>query len=163
MTAQRNRRQDGRWSADRQLWLALVVCLVLLASALPVAPRGAGPAGVAAGQQSGLVDVIVVLKGTADPRAFASQANVTPKFVYQRVFRGFSARLPVALVDILARNPGVLTISQDLPAGVDRVDADQNPTAAIDGRDERVDADVAVLDTGIDPNHPDLNVVGGTD
>ena len=33
--------------------------------------------------------------------------------------------------------------------------------SAVDGRDNRVDADVAVLDTGIDRGHPDLNVVGG--
>ncbi|MDH3658154.1 MAG: S8 family peptidase [Nitrosopumilus sp.] len=34
-----------------------------------------------------------------------------------------------------------------------------NPLANIDGIDERVDVDIAILDTGIDVNHPDLNVV----
>ena len=33
-----------------------------------------------------------------------------------------------------------------------------SPTAAIDGADQRVDVDVAVIDTGVDLDHPDLNV-----
>jgi subtilisin len=49
---------------------------------------------------------------------------------------------------------------QALPTGIDRIDADGNSIAQIDGRDERIDVDVAVLDTGI-AAHPDLNVVGG--
>src|SRR5262249_11441352 len=38
-----------------------------------------------------------------------------------------------------------------------------NPTAAIDGTDTRVNVDVAVIDTGVDLTHPDLNVADGTD
>ena len=41
------------------------------------------------------------------------------------------------------------------------MDAPRNTTARIDGSDERVNADVAIFDTGIDKSHPDLNVVGG--
>ena len=36
-----------------------------------------------------------------------------------------------------------------------------NTIAKINGVDERVDADVAIVDTGIQPTHPDLNVAGG--
>ncbi len=39
--------------------------------------------------------------------------------------------------------------------------APQSLVARIDGSDERVDADVAIVDTGIDASHPDLNVAGG--
>jgi subtilisin family serine protease len=54
---------------------------------------------------------------------------------------------------------GVATIvAQTTPTGIDRVNADLSPTAAIDGVDARVDVDVAVIDTGIDLTHPDLNV-----
>jgi subtilisin len=56
--------------------------------------------------------------------------------------------------------PPVEQPAQVLPTGVDRIDADGNPIARIDGLDERVDVDVAVLDTGI-AAHPDLNVAGG--
>jgi subtilisin family serine protease len=45
-----------------------------------------------------------------------------------------------------------------------RVRANVSRTADIDGIDDRrVDADIAILDGGIDPYHPDLNVAGGYD
>ena len=50
---------------------------------------------------------------------------------------------------------------QELPSGIDRVDADLNTFANIDGIDERINADIAILDTGVDLDHPDLNVVLG--
>jgi len=53
----------------------------------------------------------------------------------------------------------VVAFAQEIPTGIDRIDADLNPLANIDGIDERVDVDIAILDTGIDENHPDLNVV----
>src|ERR687894_607333 len=48
--------------------------------------------------------------------------------------------------------------AQTLPTGVDRVEADRNATAGIDGVDRRVDVDVAVIDGMVDLAHPDLNV-----
>jgi subtilisin len=56
--------------------------------------------------------------------------------------------------------PPVEQPDQEIPTGIERIDADLNPIAQIDGLDERVDVDVAVLDTGISP-HPDLNIAGG--
>ena len=50
---------------------------------------------------------------------------------------------------------------QAIPTGVSRIGGLQSRTAHIDGVDQRVDADVAILDTGIQTDHPDLNVVGG--
>jgi len=90
--------------------------------------------------------------------------------VYEHAVKGFSAQLPEAAVQALLRNPQVKRIEPDLtmqafaqvtPTGIDRIDADLNPTAKINGIDERVDVDVAILDTGIDGTHPDLNVAGG--
>ena len=57
---------------------------------------------------------------------------------------------------------GVISLeAQTTPRGVRRVFAPRNPISRIDGIDQRVDADVAIVDTGIDKDHPDLNVVGG--
>lgn len=50
-------------------------------------------------------------------------------------------------------------VAQTLPTGADRIDVDLNTTANIDGIDERVDVDIAILDTGIDIDHPDLGEV----
>ena len=118
---------------------------------------------------------IVVLKEDADPRAVATELarahGLAVRHLYRRAFTGFSARVPVQALGRLARDRRVLAIeldqldqlaAQTLPTGVDRINADLNATARIDGRDERVGVDVAVLDSGVGP-HPDLNVVGGTD
>jgi subtilisin len=49
---------------------------------------------------------------------------------------------------------------QTIPTGISRVFADTNDNIWINGiNDYTIDADVAVIDTGIDLNHPDLNVV----
>jgi subtilisin len=50
---------------------------------------------------------------------------------------------------------------QTLPYGVKRIGATESETAKIDGIDERVDVDVAVIDSGVSRRHEDLNVVGG--
>jgi subtilisin family serine protease len=60
----------------------------------------------------------------------------------------------------VALPPPVEQPPQALPTGIDRIDADGNPVAQIDGLDERIEVDVAVLDTGI-AAHPDLKVAGG--
>lgn len=46
-------------------------------------------------------------------------------------------------------------LDQTLPSGLDRIQADQNDTA----KNNPVDVDIAIIDTGIDLDHPDLNVV----
>ncbi|MBI2478406.1 MAG: S8 family serine peptidase, partial [Planctomycetia bacterium] len=90
--------------------------------------------------------------------------------VYEHAIKGFSAQLPAAAVQALLKNPQVKLIEPDLtmqafgqvvPTGINRIDADLNSTAKIDGIDERVNVDIAIIDTGIDGDHPDLNVVGG--
>ena len=47
---------------------------------------------------------------------------------------------------------------QTIPTGIDRTDADLSSAKSGDGTGS-VDADIAILDTGIDLTHPDLNVV----
>ncbi|NIS35484.1 MAG: S8 family serine peptidase, partial [Actinobacteria bacterium] len=51
----------------------------------------------------------------------------------------------------------------ELPSGIDRIDAELNTLAAIGGDGGAVDVDVAVIDTGVDDTHPDLNVVAKAD
>ena len=53
--------------------------------------------------------------------------------------------------------------SQETPTGVSRVGGPGSLTRAVSNRLGVIDADVAVLDTGVDPDHPDLNVAGGYD
>jgi len=50
--------------------------------------------------------------------------------------------------------------SQTVPTGIMRINGDLSSTLAGNGAGA-VDVDVAIIDTGIDLDHPDLNVVGG--
>ncbi len=90
--------------------------------------------------------------------------------VYQSAVKGFVAEMTVDEAATLAADPEVMTVEHDkimtvfgqtLPTGVDRLDVERNPYAGFDGGSSPVDVDIAIVDTGIDANHPDLNVVGG--
>jgi len=48
---------------------------------------------------------------------------------------------------------------EELPTGIDRIDAE--PPGDIDAIGPDLDIDIAVIDTGIDLDHPDLRVAGG--
>ena len=120
---------------------------------------------------------IVVLKQTAaDVPAVASDLarahGGTVGHVYKHALRGFSIRVPAPAVEAIRRNPSVAYVeadqpfaitAQSMPTGIQRVFAPANAELDIDGADDlRVDVDVAVIDTGIDLDHPDLNVAGST-
>ena len=119
---------------------------------------------------------IVTLKDGADSNALSQrltkQAGGKRGYVYSNALNGFSIEMPKASLNGLRNHPKVLLVEEDLAQqaiaqgiseGITRIFASQNTAFAIDGIDDkRVDADVAILDTGIDIDHPDLNVVGGT-
>lgn len=115
--------------------------------------------------------VIVSFKDdVADPGAAATalmkSAGGHVGHVYQHALKGFSATLPAAAIEGLSHNPMVEYVEPNqvvqacgwpsgtpyvVPHGVDRIDAELSQT-------DWSDVDVAIIDTGIDPNHPDLNV-----
>lgn len=121
---------------------------------------------------------IVVLKDSVkDPGDVASaqarQRGGDLGFVYGKALKGYSVDgLSRRDVETLERDPRVAyvapdlkveTAAQSIPTGIDRIYATSNAVLDIDGQDDiRVDADVAVIDTGIDFEHPDLTVVART-
>lgn len=120
-----------------------------------------------------------------------ARAAVAPRFVYRHAIQGFAAPLSAPQIRALQTDPRVLLIepdapialppfeaervflstpdhpapsrrsSQRVPTGVLRSGIARSPTARIDGRDTRLDVDIAVIDTGIDHRHPDLRIAGG--
>jgi subtilisin family serine protease len=88
---------------------------------------------------------------------------------FRKAIHGFAGKLTSDQVKALKADPDVAAVVPDeviemtqlIPTGVSRVGGLVAPLANINEVDERVDADVAVVDTGIDPDHRDLNVVGG--
>ena len=135
--------------------------------ALPTAaPTHTGVVPDAAGRY------IVMLRSGADTTAVVDKAHkrdgVKADHTYSRALKGFAAKLDKRQKQDLEADPNVLavvpdaviTMTQTIPTGVSRVNGRLNPIAKIDGTDQRVDADVAIVDTGI-AYHPDLNVAGG--
>jgi subtilisin len=114
---------------------------------------------------------IVVLDNGADARsvatAQASRFGFDLGHVYTSALQGYSATLSPAVAAALEATPGVRWVQHDrpvsidaqtTPTGINRANADASPTAAINGSDQRVNVDVAVIDTGADLSHPDLNI-----
>ena len=129
------------------------------------------------GQPQDLERYIVVLEQVGGPPGdvaadVAQRANGRVGYIYEHALRGFSIMAPRAALRGIEHDPRVAYVEKDtpvsivaqsMPTGVPRIFADSNVQLDIDGADDfRVDADVAVLDTGIDREHPDLNVVDGT-
>jgi subtilisin family serine protease len=136
---------------------------------------GTARAPVARAQGNGVPDqYIVVFKDTvADPagkaRGLARANGLRPLHVYEHAVKGFAAVIPAARLARIQADPDVAYVDQDqvvsiaaqtLPTGIDRIDGELSSTRAGDGSGS-VNVDVAVIDTGIDIDHPDLNVVGG--
>jgi subtilisin len=118
---------------------------------------------------------IVLYKGGTDAAAATRTRSVRVGFHADRTYthgiRGFAAALSPAQVNALRHDPAVSAVvpderieveAQSYPTGINRIGARLSAAAKIDGVDDRVDADVAILDTGI-ARVPDLNVVGGYD
>jgi subtilisin len=142
-------------------------------SALLIATLGsaAGAAGQRSQAPSAAGRYIVVLNNTAAAGQVAGlhadRYGFQVGHVYRHALKGYSATLTRAEAEALAQTPGVRWVERDrvhritaqsTPTGINRIDAELSPTARINGVDERVNIDVAVIDTGIDFSHPDLNV-----
>jgi subtilisin family serine protease len=160
---------------------ARVAAALGLLSALAAGPAAAQDAGGAVPlRPQGIVpgEYIVVLRDeVADPAAEAAALGralgFSARLVYSHALKGFAAAMSPAAAAALGRSPRVAHVEPDqdvqafaqtVPTGIRRIFADGNPKIGIDGHDDtRVDVDVAVIDTGIDYTHPDLNVVARTD
>ncbi len=112
---------------------------------------------------------IVSLAQGVNPAAAAHASGGEVHYVYRDALNGYAAMLTPAAAAALTRNPQVLSViadqpmsiqAQTVPTGIDRIDGDLSSTVSGNGSGA-VDVDVAIIDTGIDTRHPDLNVVGG--
>ena len=153
---------------NRRLRVSGLIAGLALAVLLPAAPvaLAAEPA----------TPMIVILERDANVSQAVSRGRrdhaIRPSLTFRHAARGYAAELTPRQARDLERDPAVEAVvpdsvveltAQSVPAGIRRVQATKSPIARIDGVDERVNVDVAIIDTGIQPNHPDLRVVGGYD
>ena len=111
-------------------------------------------------------EVIVVLEEGADPLAAARELGVEPTHIYEDVITGFAAVVPPAALNDAIASGSITGVTRDgrvqaedqvvgtgvLRVGVPHVPGSQNLAIA-----SPIDADIAVLDTGVTPGG-DLNV-----
>ena len=129
----------------------------------------------AAAPSPGVVDgsYIVTLEPGNDPPqlapSMAAEYGGRAPHVYPRALPGYSLEGSADGAARLARDPKVRavvpdrrvgTTAQTVPTGVRRIDGPLSGTISGNGAGA-VDVDIAVIDTGIDLDHPDLNVAGG--
>ena len=118
---------------------------------------------------------IVVLKEDEDSAKkvadeHAAKNNAEVENVYESIFKGYSAKIKDEKqrqkieddprVDFVEEDYEVQAFAQGTPTGVDRMEADQSSTLSGNGSGS-VNVPTAIIDTGIQTNHPDLYVPGG--
>ncbi len=164
--------------------LSGVAGLVLLASCEsdvtrpgtdPVSPSTDPVQAFQAGQVVQGEYIVLFDRSLPDPaaaaRGLARAHGLGLGHVYGTAVKGFSAEIPQQAVAAIRRDPRVVRVEpvraytfavQDLPTGVDRIETDRNPNAGIGGDPgPDIPLDIAIIDSGIDDDHPDLNVAGG--
>jgi aqualysin 1 len=115
---------------------------------------------------------IVVLKDNEEPEPVVAKkkqeiGDLKVKHVYKKALNGFAVEIPDEEASKLRDNAEVAYVEQDqevqavaqtLPWGIDKVDADRSTTKAGDGTGTISNVNAYIIDTGIDTDHPDLNV-----
>ena len=106
---------------------------------------------------------IIILKDDASPQEFLQNHGVGKIHQYQHAFNGMAVTASENQLSAMLSDPDVVYIendaimrasAQDIPPGIERVGA----TQSISGSENFNDVTIAILDTGIDLTHPDLNV-----
>jgi subtilisin len=125
-------------------------------------------------------NVIVLLKRQYAPGTHAANKaraaevarglGLSSTYTYGTALFGFAASVPKARIDALKRDPRIELVSADrhveavtqtLPTGINRIQADASSTLSGNGSGSVTSPAIAIIDTGIDDTHPELNVAGG--
>jgi subtilisin family serine protease len=147
-----------------------VIRLALIVAAVSLT---AGVLSAAAGAEEEIRGYIVVLrdevKGPAEVASeHAARFNGNVDSIYQFAFKGYAAQFSAKDLEAVKRDQRVAYVEPDVPleleaqttpTGINRIFAASNSDLFINQvKDKWADVDVAVLDSGVDPAHPDLNV-----
>ncbi len=158
--------------------------LASLAVVVLVAGFGLAAAAPSAAAEKAQNYIVVLKDGVVDPGAAAAAQQSAYGFAASKVYRnavnGYSATLTASQAQRLQADPNVdfvtasrsfqqpedlgAAASQQTPEWRKRIaGTDSNVRKALDKGPSRINVNVAVIDSGIDATHPDLNVKGGVD
>jgi subtilisin family serine protease len=154
-----------------RLRLLCLAVLTLTALGVLTVPAGADVPPAGRGTIPGAWIVTLDDGASADAVAadHARRYGAQVDHVYRSALTGYAARMSDQAAARIAGDPRVTSVERDhvvtataqtLPTGIDRIDGERSSTVSGNGSGS-VDVDVAVIDTGIDVDHPDLNVQGG--
>ena len=151
-------------------------------AALVLAAGGGIVAGPAAGAEAEQSYIVVLKDSVADPAAAAAahqgSFGFTTSKIYRHAVSGYAATMSAATAKRVAADPGVdfVTASRTFskPRDLEPPSTQISPLwreriggtlsdAGGDKEPNAIDVNVAVIDSGIDGAHPDLNVKGGID
>lgn len=120
-------------------------------------------------------DLMTAAEVRGKAREMTARHGLSVEHLYDAAIKGFSAKIPPGRLARMREETGINNILPDglveafchtgpqvLPTGINRVEADLSPTANINNLDNRVNADIAIIDTGV-YRHADLNVVVAVD
>jgi subtilisin len=153
---------------------ALVLALLSGAAIVGVAHAGAGSVDSVPGAPVVAGSYLVVLDDSrpgAVAQEHARRHGAEVERIYRFALQGYAARMTDRAAAAIANDPRVVRVepetlesiqTQSLPTGVDRIEADLNPTITTDGTGTAVGIPIAIIDTGI-ADHADLNVAGRVD
>jgi len=160
----------GPMAAARVLACIVIVVLQARGQPDPHLASALGSRGVQGSNQTSVQ--IVTLRPGVDLDGLVKEHGLKPHHVYHHALHGFAAPMDTVTINRLKQDSRVLAVEADgrvipcaqtVPAGVIRMGVTNFPVAHINGQDNRINVDVAVMDTGIQTNHPDLNVVQAVD
>jgi len=160
------------------LFFSMMVVALLAATGVAIAPQeGSTTPSSSGGAVENAIphQYIVVLKqGIDNPKSVAREHarryDADLLYTYDDALNGYAANIPAGNLDDVRQDPRVSFVSADrkvhataqsTPTGVDRIQGDASSTLSGNGSGS-VNTTVAIIDTGIDVDHPDLNVAGGT-
>jgi subtilisin len=142
----------------------LVALALALALAAPAVAAGSGAVG----------RYIVVLRDGVNSAAVATdhaaKYGASVSHIYRAALKGYAASIPDARLAALKADPRVVFVSADrevhavaqtLPTGINRIQGDASSQLSGNGSGSVSGLAVAVIDTGIDLDDPELNVQGG--
>jgi subtilisin len=115
---------------------------------------------------------IVLINDGESAEGLARAHGVVPNIVFKSAVNGFAGPVTPIQVESLKNDPRVRyiendqwvsTFAQTTPTGIKRIGADENPVSKINGVNDAMNVDIAIIDTGVDTTHPDLNVFKAVD